>query len=62
MIEGADADGLARDYAQIVMNAFEGAATSKQIWFRGTELNIIGEDGAFWQVNVVINFEYDQVK
>lgn len=60
--EDLDADELGRTYAQVVVDAFQGSSTSKQIWFRSIDLNIIGENGTFWQVNVVINFNYDQIK
>ena len=48
--------------SKIVVDAFEGATTPRQIWFRNVRLIEIGPDGDWHQVNVLVEFEYDEVK
>jgi hypothetical protein len=53
------ADRLGR----IVVDAFEGEETSAgNVWFRNTTYREVGVDGAWFQVNVTSEFEYDTVK
>lgn len=42
--------------------AFEGKQSSRGIWFKNVRINEIGEDGAFFQTNIIIEFEYYEVK
>lgn len=56
--------GLSSSYAdaKVFADAFEGQATSGGIWFRNTRINEIGKDGQFYQLNVVTEFNYDEIK
>lgn len=56
--------GLTSGYSlvKIVADAFEGTATPGGVWFRDVRLNEIGADGDFFVINVLIDFEYDEVK
>lgn len=50
------------DLAKVVADAYEGASTSGGVWFRNVRINEIGRDGEFFIVNVIVDFEYDEVK
>jgi hypothetical protein len=52
----------AYDLAKVVSDAFEGVSTSGGVWFRNVRLNEIGRDGEFFQLNVVVEFRYDEIK
>lgn len=52
----------AYDLAKVVSDAFEGTATPGGVWFRNVRLNEVGRDGEFFQLNVVVEFRYDEVK
>ena len=48
---------------QLALDAFEGENTgSDRIEFRNTRANEIGQDGPWFQVNVVAEFDYDRIK
>lgn len=47
---------------RIVIDAFEGKATSGNVWFRNVRLNEIGPSGSWFQSNVIAEFEYDEIK
>jgi hypothetical protein len=49
-------------YATIVRDAFEGKGTPSGIWFRNAAINEIGVDGPWYQMNVVVEFVYDEMK
>lgn len=58
-------DGLqeAHRLANIANNAFEGQKTGlDRVTFRNCRINEIGEDGPWFQVNVVADFDWDAVK
>jgi hypothetical protein len=57
-------DGLsgATDLAKIIQDAYEGVTSPNGVIFRGVAINEVGPDGDFFQTNVVVNFEYDEVK
>lgn len=57
-------DGLseAYDLAKIVADAYEGAATASQVWFRNVRIQEVGPDKSWFQVNVIADFTYDEVK
>lgn len=48
--------------AKVVSDAFEGRSSPGGVWFKNVKMNEIGRDGYFFQTNVLINFEYDEVK
>lgn len=52
----------ADDLAKLVANAFEGVATPRGVWFRNVHPVEVGPDGGWYQVNVLADFEYDEVK
>lgn len=53
---------LADEIASIILNAFEGYSTSSGVWFRNARMNEIGKDGAWLQTNILVDFQYDEVK
>lgn len=57
-------DGMKLSYklVKIVMGAFEGKATPNGVWFRNVRFNEVGIDGGWNQVNVLTDFNYDEVK
>ena len=56
-------DGLSTSdaLAKVATDAFHGKSTSGGVWFRNVRLNEIGRDGKWFQVNVVADFEYNEV-
>ena len=48
--------------AKIVGDAYEGQASANGVWFRDIRVNEIGRDGTFYQMNVLIDFQYDEIK
>jgi len=52
----------AYDLAKVVSDAFEGISTPGGVWFRNVRLNEVGRDGEFFQLNVIVEFRYDEVK
>lgn len=58
-------DGLtnADVLVDLALDAFEGQSTgSDRIEFRNARANEIGEDGPWFQTNVIAEFDYDRVK
>ena len=58
-------DGLtsADVLVDLALDAFEGESTgSDRIEFRNARANEIGQDGPWFQTNVIAEFEYDRVK
>ena len=58
-------DGLTQsdDLVNLAVDAFEGESTgSDRIEFRNTRANEVGQDGPWFQTNVIAEFEYDRVK
>lgn len=55
--------GLAQGYelGQYFVDAIQKTSTDHCVWFRNVRLNEVGPDGAWYQMNVLANFEYDQV-
>lgn len=56
--------GLSRGYelGKIVVDAFEGKATNSQVWFRNAHVNEIGPSDEWFQLNVTVEFLYDEIK
>jgi len=52
------------DYALCnqVTSVYVKAVTEGCIWFKNVRINEIGQDGAFYQTNVVVDFSYEMVK
>jgi len=59
-----EGEGLmkSQQLAEVGKNAFEGQATSRQVWFRDVRIEEIGVDGPWFQMNVVLTFEYDELR
>lgn len=57
-------EGLSRGYqlAKILGDGLEGRATPRQVWFRNVRLTEVGPDGNFHQLNLLADFQYDEVK
>ena len=58
-------DGLTNsdDLVDLALDAFEGEKTGlDRIEFRNARANEIGEDGPWFQTNVIAEFDYDRVK
>lgn len=50
------------DLSKIAYDAFEGVDTPNGVWFRSVRVNSIGQMGEWYQVNVIADFFYDEVK
>ncbi len=48
--------------ANIIAECFEGRQTNSSLWFQSVEINEGGVDGTSYQSEVIVAFEYDQVK
>lgn len=48
--------------AKIVNDGFRGKKTPNQVWIRNSNLDIVGVSGEWFQVNVLTDFEYDEIK
>jgi hypothetical protein len=48
--------------AIIAKDAFEGKATASGVWFRKVQIKEIGPDDSWYQINVVAEFTYDELK
>ena len=56
---GTESDQL----AAIAKNSFEGVTTSPgRVLFRNVRFNEVGQDGQWFQINVLADFEYDEVR
>jgi len=53
---------FAENAAIIARDAFEGVGTASGIWFRNSRIQEIGPEGAWFQMNVVTEFQYDEVR
>lgn len=53
---------FAENAAIIARDAFEGVGTDSGIWFRNVRIQEIGLSGAWYQMNVVIEFSYDEIR
>lgn len=51
---------LAGKLATIARNAYEGRSTASGIWFRDTRIKEVGSDKTWYQINVTVEFEYDE--
>lgn len=53
---------LSDSLVPIAKNAYEGAATASGVWFRNVRHNEVGTSGAWFQVNVIADFTYDEIR
>lgn len=56
-----DAKKKVRQAAQVVVDAYR-EAKNLSVWFRNTRMNEIGAGGAFNQINVITEFQYDDLR
>ena len=49
------------DLAKVVSDAFDGKR-SLNVWFRNGRINEVGPDGEWFQINYLVDFEYNEVK
>lgn len=52
--------GPAYDLAKIVTDAFQGTSTPRAVWFRRARIREIGQSGTWFQLNVLVEFTYDE--
>lgn len=52
----------AQQLAKVVVDAFDGKASPRAVWYRNVRVNEIGSDGDWFQVNVLVDFTYDEIK
>lgn len=45
---------------KVALDAFQGKSTSGGVWFRNVFANEIGQDGMWFQTNVLASFEYTE--
>lgn len=55
-------NGLGYSIAQEVLDAYEGTATENCVWFRNARINEQPPSGAYLQQNVLVDFEYTELK
>lgn len=57
-------DGMVEsdELATIAKDAFEGEVTPGRVIFRRVRINEIGQDGQWFQTNVLAEFEYDLIR
>lgn len=57
-------NGLQESYqlAKVVVDAFEGKSSPGGVWFRNTRINEIGRDGSHYETQIMVEFEYDEIK
>jgi Bacteriophage related domain of unknown function len=54
---------LSQQLAHIVKNAYEGEATTPgDIWFRDARYGPSGQDGAWFRQDVLVDYEYEEVR
>lgn len=53
--------GHCQKLAEVCKDAYEGKRT-QNVWFRGCRFQEIGRDGPWYQINLLIEFEWDEIK
>lgn len=53
---------LADQLAKVALDAFEGKSTQGGVWFRKVRVKEIGPDRAWFNINVLAEFNYDEAK
>lgn len=58
-----DGQRASDELVEVLLNAYRtGGATPSGVQFRNVRPEEIGKDGAWWQVNCLADFEYDQIR
>jgi hypothetical protein len=57
-------NGLQESYqlAKVASDAYEGRSSDNGVWFRQVRISEMGKDGAFNRTDVIVNFEYHEMK
>lgn len=58
---GGAGTGETYDLAKRVVDAFQGKKTAHGVWFRNVRIQERGASGPWFQVNVVVEFTYDEL-
>ena len=53
---------LAQRMAESARDAYQGSATPSGVWFRNATTQEVGPDSAWYNVNAIIQFTYDEVR
>jgi hypothetical protein len=61
LASGGGPAGNAGGLAEVAKGAFEGKSTASQVWFRNVTVNEVGAVGAYYQINVLAEFVYDEL-
>jgi hypothetical protein len=59
---GSDGQTLSDVMADTILSIYEGQQSAHQVWFRNGRIAEIGTSGPWWQMNVSLDFTYDQIK
>lgn len=57
----SDAGEIGRKLAEIARNSFRGKSTPGNVWFRNARINELSPENLFYRLNVVAEFEYDEI-
>lgn len=57
----AQAYELGQQLAVVARNAFRGKTTPGNIWFRNVRINEINPEELYYRINVIAEFEYDEI-
>jgi hypothetical protein len=60
-LSNGDGLSLAENLAIIARAAYERRSTASGIWFRNPTIREVGPDGSWYQTNLVVQFEYDEL-
>lgn len=52
---------VARAVAEAMIEAFEDADSTLGVRLTNSDINELGSDGTYWQINVVSDFSYDRI-
>jgi len=52
----------AYDLAKSIVDAYEGVHSPNGVWFRNVRIQEMGTDGNFFELQVLIEFEYNETK
>lgn len=61
-VPGGNGLQMIYDLAKVISDGFEGHSTPGGVWFRNVTPDEVGRDGEFYQLNVVADFRYDEIK
>jgi hypothetical protein len=58
-----DGSGVSDEISQILIDIFEGRKTAPDdVWFRSVRYREVGQDKAWWQTNITVDFRYEVMK